>query len=344
MALTRRDFLLGLPLGAGAVWACQPAGTGAHGGARYVELARTKSAQPSGKSILAFMPETEQTRQVWAGLTDELGQSFDLAAVRIDGKDAAETIARGIEQHRPAGLVLMNNPTVAAYRNYQHAERGRAFPPAVIVMSSFLEGQHNRPVATTGISYEVPLITVVTNLRKLIASRIDRVGVVQREPLSGFVSRQASLARLEQTAVVRETVGRNPNSSEIKRALRRLKQKVDAIWVLNDDRLLSPHLIADGWLPGLNERPWRPTIVGAASLVSPAHSFGTFAVLPDHTALGAQAANLMFDIADNDWAVPSPEDPQLPLSTTTTVDLPQVLERFRLRDGALTQVDRILEL
>jgi hypothetical protein len=138
-------------------------------------------------------------------------------------------------------------------------------------------------------------------------------------------------------------VSRYPNSSEIKRALRRLKQQVDAIWVLNDDRLLSPRLIADGWLPGLNERPWRSTIVGAASLVSPGSSFGTFAVLPDHTALGAQAASLMFDIADNDWTVPSADDTQLPLSTTTTVDLPQVLERFTLREGALTQVDRILE-
>jgi hypothetical protein len=341
MALTRRDFLLALPLGASAVWGCQPSTLGPRGAARYVELARSTPAQPRGKSILAFMPETAQTQQVWTGLADELGKSFDLVAVRVDGKNSAATIARGIEQHRPAGLVLMNNPTVAAYRNYQRSAPGRAYPPAVIVMSSFLESERNRPLAATGISYEVPLITVVTNLRKLISSKIDRVGVVQREALAGFVSRQASLARLEQTAVVRETVGRDPNSSDIKRALRRLKQKVDVIWVLNDDRLLSPRLIADGWLPGLNERPWRPTIVGVASLVSPAHSFGTFAVLPDHTALGAQAASLMFDIADNDWTVPSREDTELPLSTTTTVDLPQVLERFALREGALTQVDRI---
>jgi hypothetical protein len=343
MALTRRDFMLGIPIAAGAAWSCQPAGVGPRGAERYVELGRTRPHQAGGKAILAFMPETEQTGQVWSGLADELGKSFELVAVRVDSKDSSATIARGIAKHRPAGLVLMNNPTVAAYRNYQRAAREASFPPAVIVMSSFLEGQHRRPVAATGISYEVPLITVVTNLRKLIASRIDRVGVIQREPLSGFVSRQASLAALEQTAVVRETVSREPNSSEIKRALRRLKQQVDAIWVLNDDRLLTPRLIADGWLPGLNERPWRPTIVGAASLVSPGHSFGTFAVLPDHTALGAQAASLMFDIADNDWRVPDPDDTQLPLSTTTTVDLPQVLERFRLREGALTQVDRILE-
>ena len=343
MALTRREFLMGFPIGAGAVLACQSSGVGTEAKNAYTELRRSKPSRPSGQSILVCMPETEQTEQVWTGLSDELGEKFELIAVRVDGKDSGATIARGLEKHRPSGLVLMNNPTVAAYRSVQRRAGERRFPPAVIVMSSFLEGHRDRPAAATGISYEVPLITVVTNLRKLIASRIERVGVIQREPLSGFVNRQAALAQLEQTAVIRETVGSDPNPSEIKRALRKLKHEVDALWVLNDDRLLSPHLIMDGWLPGLNERPWVPTIVGAASLVSPGHSFGTFAVLPDHTALGVQAANLMYDIADNDWTVPGVEDTQLPLSTTTTIDLTQVLERFALRNGALAQVDRILE-
>jgi hypothetical protein len=113
--------------------------------------------------------------------------------------------------------------------------------------------------------------------------------------------------------------------------------------VLNDDRLLTPELIENGWLPGLRERRWLPTIVGAASLVSPQQSLGTFAVLPDHTALGVQTANLLFDIADNQWQVPAETRVQLPLSTTTTVDLTQVRERFNLRHDALAQVDRILE-
>jgi hypothetical protein len=196
--------------------------------------------------------------------------------------------------------------------------------------------------AATGISYEVPLITVVTNLRKLIATPIDRVGVIHRSALSGFVRRQAALAHREQTAVVREEVSQSPNASEIKRALRRLKQRCDAIWVLNDDKLLTPRLLADGWLHGLNEPPFVPTIVGAASLVSPTQSFGTFAVLPDHTALGTQAANLLMDIADNDWVLPN-SGTQLPLSTTTTVDLTQAKERFALRPSALAQVDKVLE-
>src|SRR5204863_7564762 len=126
-------------------------------------------------------------------------------------------------------------------------------------------------------------------------------------------------------------------------ALRELKQRCDASWILNDDHLLSQRLIAEGWLPGLNERPYKPAIVGAASLVSPGQSFGTFAVLPDHTALGVQTASLVFDIADAGFSLENGDDVALPVSTTTTVDLIQARERFALRQDALEHVDHILE-
>ncbi|HVY26685.1 MAG TPA: hypothetical protein VHB79_09030 [Polyangiaceae bacterium] len=340
MALTRRSFIAGVP--ALAAFGCA-AGSGERSGSeRDRVLFATHGEKPGSKSILVCMPETRQTSEVWRGLSDELSHEFELIAMRTEGEGVSATIAQGIDRYKPAGLVLMNNPTVEGYRRLQEHSASKAFPPSVIVMTSFLEGKPAHLKAATGISYEVPLITVVTNLRKLIATPIDRVGVVHRASLSGFVRRQAALAGREQTRVVREEVSQTPNASEIKRALRRLKQRCDAIWVLNDDRLLTPRLLADGWLHGLNEPPWVPTIVGAASLVSPSQSFGTFAVLPDHTALGTQAANLMLDIADNDWTLPD-DATQLPLSTTTTVDLTQAKERFALRPSALAQVDKVLE-
>lgn len=342
MALTRRSFMIGLPVLAGVELGC--AAMPGAGSAKVREpLLFTAPAAAGAPRILVCMPETRQTQQVLRGLSDELGPEFGLVALRTEGEEASSTIARGIDRYRPAGLVLMNNPTVEGYRRVQAAAPGSVFPPAVIVMTSFLEGAPSRLRRATGISYEIPLITVVTNLRRLVAAPIERIGVVHRPRFDGFVTRQALLARREQTAVVREEVSRRPNSSEIKRALRRLKRRCDAIWVLNDDRLLTPQLLADGWLRGLNERPWIPTIVGAASLVAPSQSFGTFAVLPDHTALGTQAANLVLDIADNQWSLPPRSAAQLPLSTTTTVDLKQVRERFVLRPSALAQVDKVLE-
>jgi hypothetical protein len=343
MALTRREFLCAVPLYVGVVLGCSAARTNTRHPTRVIELATSRPETQTDRTILVCMPETPQTKEVWKGLNDELSNDYRLVAIRIERGTGSALIAEGIKRYKPVGIVLMNNPTVAAYRDYQQNTPKLEFPPAVVVMTSFLEGQSSQLISATGISYEVPLITVMTNLRRLVALKSERVGVVVRAPLRSFVVKQVELAQREQVVVFQEQVSADPNPSEIKRALRRLKQQADVLWVLNDDRLLTPKLISEGWLPELDERPWVPTIVGAGSLVSPVRSFGTFAVLPDHVALGGQAASMLLDIADQGWVLQAGGAIQLPLSTTTTMDLVQVKERFVLQKDALQQVDRILE-
>jgi len=341
MAVTRRQFLVLASASAAAV-SCGGASRTSASRDTYSELHRGAGNSGAG-TVLVFMPDTPQTREVWTGLADELGGEFELVAVQVQGAEDAPAIAEGIRRHAPSGVVLMNNPTVAAYRDFLLHDEVERRLPAVVVMTSFLESSELVKLGATGIAYEVPLITAVTGLRRIVASPVDRVGVVYRAPLAGFVARQHALAEREQIKLVEQRVGARPNLSELRRAIRLVKIHADALWILNDDRLLTPELIADGWLPGLGERPWRPTIVGAASLVSAQHSFGTFAVLPDHTALGVQAANLVFEIADGGWRLPPDAAAQLPLSTTITIDSAQARNRLRLQEGALAQVDRIVE-
>jgi ABC-type uncharacterized transport system substrate-binding protein len=338
MALTRRQVLAGF--GAAALLTACGANRSGAGSTAYRELHRLGKG---ANTILVCMPDTAQTREVWRGLSDELGPDFHLVALKVEGKGGKDVIAQAIGRHKPSAVVLMNNPTLSAYHAYLRTVPHQPRLPAVVVMTSFLDRGELQPLGAVGIAYEVPLITVVTNLRKLVASPIERIGVVYRAPLASFVDRELELARRERVGVVRRTVRADANVSDIKQALREVKQHADAVWILNDDRLLTPNLIAGGWLPGLNERPWCPTIVGAASLVSAPQSFGTFAVLPDHTAVGVQTAEMVLDIADNDWRLPEQAEAQLPLSTTTTVDLRQATERFSLRSEALAHVDRIVE-
>ncbi len=342
MALTRRGFLMAIPALSGVLAACN----GTHGGgprAAYSELFSIKAPRPNVGTIVVFMPQTEQTQDVWRGLQDEISQELRVVAVKVESAADVSIIEEAMARHSPAGLLLVNNPTVAAYREFQRRNAGGGFPPSVIVMTSFLEDPSAMVENATGIGYEVPLMMLMTDLRKVIALPGERVGVVARESLRRFVRRQTELARREQVVVSVEQVSTSPRPPEIKRAIRRLKQRVDVIWVLNDDQLLTPKLITDGWLPGLEERPWVPTIVGASSLVSPEHSLGTFAVLPDHVALGAQAAGLLLDIAAADWTVEQGHRVHLPRSTTSTLDLPQVREHFALQAHALEYVDTILE-
>jgi hypothetical protein len=342
MALTRRE-LLTVPLCVGLLSACAHTVINGNVGHELRELASVGTARRGAPVILVFMPDTPQTRDVWSGLRDELGKDYRLIAVQVDAASDAPTLEAALQRYAPSGLVLMNNPTVSAYKALQRKHRETRFPPAIVVMSSFLELQATELRETTGVSYEVPLITAMTNLRRLMVLPHERVGVVSRVALRGFIQRQIDLCAREKIRVTFEEVAQHPNPSELKRAIRRLKQDVDVLWILNDDTLLTPSLISEGWIPGLDERPWLPSIVGAASLVSARSNLGTFAVLPDHAALGAQAASMLLDIADNHWRVDGGPTIQQPLSTTTTIDLVQTRERFALQRGALSLVDRILE-
>lgn len=343
MALTRRDFLYLIPLCAATAYGCTTSRQAPKVGSGARVLNVREPTTKASSTILAFTPETPQTKEVLTGLSDELQEDYRLVAIRLDSSNESALLSESIDRYKPSALVLINNTSVSAYKKYQQQRGGPVFPPAVVVMASFLESQTSQLRCATGISYEVPLITAITNLRRLVVLPRERVGVVVRAPLRQFVEEQIRLASREKVIVTQEEVDASPNPSEIKRAIRRLKSRADVLWILNDDRLLTPQLIADAWVPGLDERPWVPSIVGAPSLVSASNSFGTFAVLPDHAALGAQVSSMLDDIASNGWKIPNGGAIQLPLSTTTTIDLLQVRERFALQPDALQQVDKILE-
>ena len=98
-------------------------------GSRYVELASSAPSHASKGTILVVMPETRQTREVWTGLSDELSPDYSLVAVRAEGSATADAIAEAVRRHPPLGIVLMNNPTVTAYRNFQHRSSDAKFRP-----------------------------------------------------------------------------------------------------------------------------------------------------------------------------------------------------------------------
>ena len=85
-----------------------------------------------------------------------------------------------------------------------------------------------------------------------------------------------------------------------------------------------------------------PVIVGVANLVNPDSPLGTLAVVPDHEAMGLQAANLIFELADDGWRVEA-HPVELPLSVKTVVDVKMVRANFGLRQDALKHIDRALE-
>jgi hypothetical protein len=295
-------------------------------------------------AIVVFLPKTRETQELWDSFRSELSEEFDVIPYEVTPTTTPQDLGTAIAKLRPASVVLVNNPTVRLYQRYTKT-RPKDAPrlPAVVLMSSFLEEYYRQIPDAIGIAYEVPLITSVVNLRAFFEGDMRRIGVLARPAFLSYVSRQQQLAAIEGISVIELPLSEAPDDDEVSEAIEILcrKDRLDALWILNDNVLLDPEMIASAWMPSL-ERCSVPVIVGVRALVNPQVHFGSFAVLPDHEALGVQAADLVYELADADWEV-GDLGVELPLSVRTTVDIAQARERLRFREKMLSNVDVIVE-
>lgn len=297
--------------------------------------------QANRETVAVLTPLEPETQELWGALVQELSSDFNIVTVPVSRSTAADSLSLELTRISPKGVVVVDNRTLQLYRDLQRMRPDHQFPPAVVVMTSFLDRTIGSLRSATGIVYEVPAVSSVVALREVAELKIARVGVVHRKTFTRVVDAQMQLAEVEKIELIPVVVADAPSAEEIEDALDLLvvKEKVDALWVLNDNRLLSSNFLVESWLPVLQFRPV-PVIVGVSALVHPDVHFGTLAVYPNHARLGVQAADLVFEIADNDWQLDLDRKVELPLSVTTIVDVTQVDNHFGLKTDALSRIDK----
>jgi putative ABC transport system substrate-binding protein len=295
-------------------------------------------------TLLIAMPNSPNFVEVRKSLVWEVQKSFNIHTLAVGPETTVADLGSAIQTVAPVCLVLMNNATMNLYRQYQTANPTAPMPPAVLLMASFVEEVQARLRRATGIAYEVPGVTAFVNLRSVISAPINRVGVIYRPAFQKFVEHQTALAAKEHVDLISVSVPNDVTAVGLREALHSLARnsKVDAFWMLNDNELVrNAEFIDDAWSAELSDAKL-PLIVGVPNLVEPSSPLGTLAVVPDHEALGLQAANLLFDLSDNNWQVES-HPVELPLSVKTVVDVRLVRATFGLRPDVLKHIDKALE-
>jgi putative ABC transport system substrate-binding protein len=301
-------------------------------------------AKPNAKTVLIALPRARDFLDVRRGLVTEIKRDFNVTTMVISPETRVEEFAAALEKTAPVCVVLMNNSSLALFQQYQSGAGDKKVPPAVVLMTSFLEDTAARMKNVTGIAYEVPGLTSFVYLRSIVNTPVKRVGVVYRPGFRRFIERQKTLAARENFQLVPVAVPADVSADDLISALRTLTEggKVDAVWMLNDNGLIrDADFLADTWRVVLQDAGV-PLLVGVPNLIDPEEPLGTLAVVPDHEALGLQAANIIFDLADNDWKVEG-RGIELPLSVKTVVDMRQARERFGLKPDAQQHIDRPLE-
>jgi hypothetical protein len=294
--------------------------------------------RPELPVVLAVLPRTTETLAVLAALKSELTDDVDVAALEYSEGMSAADLARGLDEHKPSAVVLMNNPTV---RLFQQVQATRETPPTVVVMTAFVDDARAHLKNAAGIAYEVPGITLFVQLRSLLDVQVKRVGVVVRGSKARLIEPQRVLAAVEDFDLVVESVPERPTPRDVRRAVRALRDRgIDAVWVLNDNALLRSDVIAHGWKPALDLAKL-PVVVGVRALVDPRVGFATLAMTPDPAGLGVQTASLLLDMKDNEWKAES--STAQPVSVVTVLDVKQARAIHHLRETELANVDVVLE-
>ena len=306
----------------------------------------TTSESVWAERILILMPDMEPAQQIHASLSDELAGEYEVEQFYVKPSTTVETLAEKLDTFDPSALVMMNNPTVGLYRRYQAAQpKGTAFPPAIAVMVSFLEKELHGVQNATGIFFEIPSTTAFVNIRQISQRPIQKVGVLYREKFADFIETQTQLAQPEQFELVTRKVREGSTIRDIRLGLRQLirDEGVDALWVLNDNVLLTERTLVKGWLPETGRYLSQlPVIVGVELLASAELRFGSFAVIPDLEALGVQTANLLFELEENDWQA-SEWAPEMPLAIHQLLNLKTLSPNAVVGAEDLEHINQIIE-
>jgi hypothetical protein len=291
--------------------------------------------------VLTFRQEGKDFEDVYRELQGEV----ELKEVGVEKTSPVSIIADAMKIYMPKVVILMDNSSIVLFRKYQQTlKEDDKIVPSIALMGVMVKAAIRDIKKASGISYEIPIVTSIVSLRSVLGIKMKKVGVVHREFLKGFMEENAAFCKKEGIKVVNIAL---PNKSRnykslLEKALKELmKQEVDALWVPNDNAVLHPAIIKSVWIPCVRKYKI-PIVVGVEVLVRPKLNFGTFAVLPDHVSLGIQAAEMVFDLMDNNWEInKSRVDP--PLAVYKIINLQQAEKYFTVTEENLKSVDKILK-
>jgi len=293
--------------------------------------------------LLMVRPSGANFDEMRKGMVEALGEGWTVQDLVVTRELDAGGLAKEWKAATPKAIVLLDNRAVALYREARTIA-GDTTTPVVALMGVRIDLAMAGLGNGMGINYEIPAVTSMVNLRSVAKKSFRRIGVVHRASWKDFIEKQDAFCRPESLEIVAKPVADDADpASALKKALNELVEddRVDALWILNDNMFLTPKLIQGTWQPVIRKSKVL-SVVGVEVLVNPALDFGSFAVLPDHYALGSQAAGLLQEIQDAGWKVEDPRVDQ-PLSVVKILNAKQVRNRVGVKDDKLGEIDKVLE-
>ncbi len=250
---------------------------------------------------LIIRGKSENFDEVVRGIYDDVEGEVLLHELIVKTGASVKQIEKRFGELKPDLVILIGNKAVNLYIQFQLKNSEMKFPPAIAVAALFIDQFAKKLKNATAIRYEIPAVTSAVTMRTVLDRPVKKLGVIYREWMDDIFKENRRYCQSEGIELIGIKLPNKSGNMEIriKRALNRLNKKVDALWIINDNSLLTSKSIAEAWLP-LRKQSKIPAIVGI-KLFMTRFPLGSFAIVPDDYALGAQTAGMIFEIMENDW-------------------------------------------
>ncbi len=297
-------------------------------------------------TILVFYSGGKIFENTIRSIEFETDRDFSIRKVILDDDQVEKQIKNRLDRFSPKAVILIDNRSIEYFKLYQRTlAKDAKIIPSISIMAIHVEKALNQLKNAKGIAYEIPIVTSLVNLRYIIKKPIKRIGIIHRSFLKGFIDKNQSYCQnegFEISTVELPNVMINPKK-QIRKSLNFLirKKGVEALWMPNDNVLITNKLLRTAWIPYLNKYNI-PVLVGVEILANPLVNFGTLAVIPDHDSLGSQTAQILYDLKENDWVFKDISvDP--PISVMKILNFNKAKRNFQIKEESLYKIDKVIK-
>lgn len=253
----------------------------------------------ANEQILIVRKNSDTFKNVANNIKESVIHKYKVEDFVLSNDTDLEDFSDAVKSVKPKLMLLMDNKSIAMAINYNKTNP-RKEVLGVGVMGLNLKTILKDNKFISGIAFEPPAYSLVTNFRYITKKPVKNILVYYRKSFFSDVVNETSLLlkneKIKLTSINVEQNGKDKEKIEefIKKNLAKDvgSKKYDAVWVLLDSGVLTPTLFASTWI-AVARTTSVPFLVGLEKFVGSKLSFGVFAITPNLKDLVSQTVQMI---------------------------------------------------
>jgi hypothetical protein len=309
-------------------------------------------ARPSSINLVALMPAEGRFQTVLEEIRNQAGPGYTIDVIDINKNPTVKTIVDRCKSDNAAGIILMDVKAVNAALELQKFDSTFKAMPKFVFMTLLAELTTSGLSNAAGITFEVPLYSLVTTFRIISRKEISRIGIFYSKSFTRSIEESKRLLEKEKISIISRCVDCDQNQkTSIENSLAFMdgswgrmvaQEKVDVFIIPADNLIVNSQSLVEFWI-GKIRKNHIPVIATIDLLASPKFGAAVFTADPDLTQLGNQAANLIAEHFENKTSMGKIGfEPTISIKSTLNMHVADEIE-WKLKNEKLGRITTIIK-